>query len=204
MQYAVKHPDGSVSVVDTVPRAVKIGAVEFPVTFFERTNNGAYLLTYYDSEAERPVTRTFGKNDKALIFPDIDSVMRKTGKAYTDAVPVEGNPMLDDRTFRDAWTIVSNRLETDMAKARDIHRNHIRAARKPQLEAADVEYFKALEASVANGLAPESAEYVALEQAAAAKKKLRDMPAMPEIETAQTPETLKRVWPAELGPNPWV
>ncbi len=51
-----------------------------------------------------------------------------------------------DRTFRGAWTFNDNVIEIDMAKARDIHKDNLRAERKPKLEELDVSYMKALEA----------------------------------------------------------
>jgi hypothetical protein len=51
-----------------------------------------------------------------------------------------------DRTFRGAWQFNGNAVEVDMAAARDIHKDNLRAERKPRLEALDVAYMKALEA----------------------------------------------------------
>ena len=50
-----------------------------------------------------------------------------------------------DRTFRGAWTFNGNAVEIDMAAARNIHKDNLRAERKPRLEALDVSYMKALE-----------------------------------------------------------
>ena len=36
-------------------------------------------------------------------------------------------------------------IKTDMAKAREVHKNNIRQARKPLLESLDIEFQKALE-----------------------------------------------------------
>lgn len=94
-----------------------------------------------------------------------------------------------DRTFRSAWDhpdAGAAPLKVDMVKARDIWRDKIRAARKPQLEALDAEFMVALEKGQPT-------------QAIAAKKQaLRDATADPRIEQAQTPEELKGVQPAGL------
>jgi len=92
-----------------------------------------------------------------------------------------------DRTFRDAWVLTADALAVDMAKAREIHRNRIRAARAPLLAAADVAYMRALEAG------QDTAAIVARKNA------LRAAPADPAIEAATTPEALAAVWPAVLS-----
>ena len=51
-----------------------------------------------------------------------------------------------DRTFREAWTFNGDAVEIDMAAARNIHKDNLRAERAPRLEALDVDYMKALEA----------------------------------------------------------
>ena len=56
-------------------------------------------------------------------------------------------------------------IKTDMAKARELHKDNIREARKPLLEALDVEFQKALETSA------NTTDIVAKKQA------LRDAPA---------------------------
>lgn len=92
-----------------------------------------------------------------------------------------------DRTFRNAWKqCPMGKPEVDMDKARDIHRDNLRAARKPKLQALDVEFMRVVE----NG-APTS-------DIAAAKQALRDVTKHPDIDAAATPEELKAVWPVVL------
>ena len=98
-----------------------------------------------------------------------------------------------DRYFRNAWTHVVTgravgRVVVDMTKAREIHRDVLRRARKPLLEAADVDYIKADEAADE----PKKAEIRARKQA------LRDVPQDPRIDAAQTPEELKAIVPDAL------
>ena len=90
-----------------------------------------------------------------------------------------------DRTFRNALTMD---LDHDMAKARDIWRDKIRAERAPKLDALDVAYQRADEAADAKAKA----------DIAAIKQALRDATADPEIEQATTCAELKAVWPAAL------
>lgn len=93
-----------------------------------------------------------------------------------------------DRTFRDGWTWIGGKVDHDMPKCRDIHRNRLREIRAPKLAALDVEYMRALEAS----------EQVKLTEIAAKKQALRDVTADPGIDAAVTSEELKAVMPEAL------
>jgi len=84
-----------------------------------------------------------------------------------------------DRIFRGAWAFNEAVIEVDMAKARDIHKDNIRAERKPRLEALDVDYMKALEAG-------SGADAIALQ-----KETLRDVTDDSRIASASTPDALK-------------
>ena len=84
-----------------------------------------------------------------------------------------------DRTFRGAWQFNGAAVEIDMAAAKEIHRDNLRAARKPLLDALDVDYMKALETG---------GDASAI---AAQKQKLRDVTADARIEAATTPDELK-------------
>lgn len=94
-----------------------------------------------------------------------------------------------DRVFRDAWAADSEKavISVDMAKAKTIWRNKIRAARIAEFSKLDAEFMKALETN------SDVSAIVAQKQA------LRDAPAHPGIDLAQTPEQLKAVQPAGLS-----
>ena len=80
----------------------------------------------------------------------------------------------------------------DMAKAREIHKNKIREARTPLLEALDVEFQKALETSA------DTSAIVTKKQA------LRDAPAASGISTAASEADLKAQWDTtNLGTSPY-
>lgn len=93
------------------------------------------------------------------------------------------------RTFRDAWKAD---LSVDMAKAREIHRNRIRAMRAPLLADLDVAFMRAVE----------KGDSAAIAAIAAKKQGLRDAPSDPAIETAKTPEELSLVVPAAMTDLP--
>jgi len=92
-----------------------------------------------------------------------------------------------ERTFRDAWSFNNNPdagvIVVDMDLAKDIWRDKIRMKRKPELEALDAQFMKALETGA------DTTEIIAKKQL------LRDAPADPAIDAATTPEELKAVQP---------
>lgn len=102
---------------------------------------------------------------------------------------VEESEIPLDRTFRNAWKVGNGKVEHDMEKCRDLHRQHLRSLRAPKLAALDVEYMRA----------DESGDSAKKAEIAAMKRTLRDVTADPGIEAAQTPEELKIVIPAVLG-----
>ena len=80
----------------------------------------------------------------------------------------------------------------DMAKAREIHKNNIRAARTPKLAALDIEFQKAQETS------SDTSAIVSKKQV------LRDAPADATINSAKTTDDLKAQWKTDiLGPSPY-
>ena len=83
-------------------------------------------------------------------------------------------------------------INVNMTKARDIHREKVRAARNPKLAAKDVDYQRALETGA------DTATIVSEKQA------LRDAPAAAAIDAATTPEELKAAWDSDLlGDSPY-
>ena len=97
-----------------------------------------------------------------------------------------------DRTFRNAWKAD---LSTDIAKAKNILRDKIRAIRAPILADLDAEYMRADEAD-------DNTKKTTVRNK---KQVLRDAPAAPAIDAAATPEQLKSAWPVDiLGVAPWM
>ena len=83
-------------------------------------------------------------------------------------------------------------ITTDMTKAREIHKNNIREARKPLLESLDIEFQKAQETS---------ADTSAI---VAKKNALRDAPADSGIASASDEAALKAQWNTSiLGSSPY-
>lgn len=84
-----------------------------------------------------------------------------------------------DRTFRGAWQFNGDAVEVDMASARDIHKENLRAERKPRMEQLDVDFMQALEAGTSTT------------QIATDKQTLRDITDDSRIAAATTPDELK-------------
>eukprot|EP00919_Chromeraceae_sp_WS-2016_P030056 GHVR01071369.1.p2 GENE.GHVR01071369.1~~GHVR01071369.1.p2 ORF type:complete len:116 (-),score=31.11 GHVR01071369.1:453-800(-) len=84
-----------------------------------------------------------------------------------------------DRTFRGAWQFNGDAVDVDMAAALAIHKDNLRAERKPRLDALDVEYMKALEAGTG------------ADAIAAQKATLRDITDDARLAAATTPDELK-------------
>ena len=80
----------------------------------------------------------------------------------------------------------------DMAKAKEIHKAHIRNARTPKLAELDIEFQKALETGAS------TTDIVAKKQA------LRDAPADSAIDAATNTDQLKAQWKTDiLGTSPY-
>ena len=111
--------------------------------------------------------------------------------ATADALSIT---MPSDRHFRNAWKLSGSVMAEDMTAAKVIFKDKIREVRKPLLEAEDVAYMKALEAS------DSSAQTASVNK----KKALRDAPAATAIENADTVAKLKAAWDSStLGTSPY-
>lgn len=93
-----------------------------------------------------------------------------------------------DRTFRSAW---KHDFTVDMEKAREIHKRHLRAARRPLLDELDLEVWRAGPGDTAKWLEVESRKQV-----------LRDITDDPRIAAAMTPEQLKSVTVESINAEP--
>lgn len=98
-----------------------------------------------------------------------------------DAVVVDQVP--EDRTFREAWRHGGDQVNICMVRCRELHRNWIRIIRAPKLAALDIAQLRGQDVEKQ-------------------KQALRDAPADPRIDKAQTTEELKKVIPECLTPIP--
>ena len=122
--------------------------------------------------------------------------MAKTYITDMDGKTVDSSSVTkpSDRHFRGAWKLSGSTISEDMTKAKEIFKDKIRSVRKPLLEAEDVVYMKALEASDSKAQADSIAK----------KKALRDAPAAKDIADADTITKLKAAWNTlVLGNSPY-
>jgi len=105
---------------------------------------------------------------------------------------VEDSAIPTDRSFRNAWKQNSKTIETDITKAKEIHKTNIRNAREPKLAELDIEFQKALETGAS------TTDIVSKKQA------LRDAPADSAIASASNEAELKAQWNTSiLGTSPY-
>jgi hypothetical protein len=99
------------------------------------------------------------------------------------------------RDFRSAWALEGDVISEDLAASKALFRDKIREVRKPLLEAQDVAFQRAQEAS----------DDSALSAAVAMKTRLRDAPAAAAIENASNISELRASWDTDLlGVNPFL
>lgn len=95
------------------------------------------------------------------------------------ALIVDDDFVFPDRSYRNAWDFVDGKVIEDITKAKEIHKDKLRAERKPLLEAQDILYMKALE---------NNTDVVEIIKE---KQRLRDI--TKEVDKVDTIENLKKV-----------
>lgn len=129
----------------------------------------------------------------AVIHPtgDVNDAIKDVPDGLSYEI-VEDSVIPTDRSFRNAWKQNSKTIETDIAKAREIHKENIRTARNPKLAELDIDFQKALETSSS------TTDIVSKKQA------LRDAPADSAIAAASDTDALKAQWNISiLGDSPY-
>jgi len=97
---------------------------------------------------------------------------------------------LPPRDFRDAYALKSGKIDIDMTKAREVHRERLRQMRKPKLEALDIAYQRA----------DERGDTAAKADIAGQKQALRDVTELPAIDAAANVYELRAAIPEALRP----
>ena len=129
----------------------------------------------------------------SIIIPagDVNDAIKDVPSGLSYEI-VEDSVIPTDRSFRNAWKQNSKTIETDMTKAKEIHKDKIRIARTPKLAELDIEFQKALETSSSTT------------DIVAKKQLLRDAPAASGISTAASEADLKAQWDTtNLGTSPY-
>ena len=129
----------------------------------------------------------------AVIHPtgDVNDAIKDVPSGLSYEI-VEDSAIPTDRSFRNAWKQNNKTIETDMTKAKEIHKTNIRTAREPKLVELDIEFQRALETSA------DTSTIVAKKQT------LRDAPSASGISTAASEADLKAQWDTtNLGASPY-
>ena len=138
-----------------------------------RTNVTTYALVFADGSVARSQVV---KGCEAGAFPKIEE---KHGQ-FT-AFRVEPHAFPTDDPYRAAWRLKDGAIVHDMPKAREVHRDRLRFARKALMATLDVQFMRALEAG-------QDTKAIVTEKA-----RLRDITADPRIDAAQTVDDLRRI-----------
>jgi len=129
----------------------------------------------------------------SIIIPagDVNDAIKDVPSGLSYEI-VEDSAIPTDRSFRGAWKQNGKTIETDMTKAKEIHKTNIRAARETKFAELDIEFQRALETSA------DTSTIVAKKQT------LRDAPSASGISTAASEADLKAQWDTtNLGASPY-
>jgi len=129
----------------------------------------------------------------SIIIPagDVNDAIKDVPSGLSYEI-VEDSAIPTDRSFRNAWKQNGKTIETDMTKAKEIHKTNIRTARETKLAELDIEFQRALETSA------DTSTIVAKKQT------LRDAPSASGISTAASEADLKAQWDTtNLGASPY-
>lgn len=198
--FLVKNRDGSVRVTVRLPEAVTFKGETFAVYRISTPDNDETQRLIWMKDEDSLFLMKVDLRDLlegsvanvTLHYRDMEGIIA----AWSDKEevlswrPITLADIPEDRAFRNAWCDVTSEavVDIDMAKARSIHRNRLRALRAPKLAALDIDYQRA----------DEDKDATSKRTIAAKKRALRDVTADPAIEAAQTPGELKAVVPAAL------
>lgn len=203
MRKLIENADGFVGIMELFPLRA-LGAMEVEILGqrrYDRLGDQPGRTVLYGTSGSMAIEITVGDEYYVIgdlepesvrgwtfVFPDVESQVLTAWVTEKRAAVVAVHHLpadapRPDRYFRNAWKCDQGRLDVDMPKARELHRNALRLQRARRFAELDAEYFKAQERS----------DLVALHEIASHKQALRDAPQDPRLEAAQTPDELKAV-----------
>ena len=104
---------------------------------------------------------------------------------------VKHSDLPTETDFQNAWVYKDGKVEVDLAKAKEVHREYIRRERKEKLAALDIEFQRAMETG-------DTSAVVAKKQA------LRDATADSVIDAATSTDELRAQWNTSImGTSPY-
>ncbi len=147
----------------------------------------------YGTSSTKRIIWTEPSGQVAVLYPvlPVEDCIKDVPSGL-DFFIIQDNEIPKNTFFERAWKIVDGKIEMDIAKAREVHREHVRNARANKLAELDVEFQRALETSA------DTTSIVSK------KKALRDAPANTAIDAAKTEAELIATWDtAILGTSPY-
>ena len=147
----------------------------------------------YGTSSTKRIIWTEPSGQVAVLYPilPVEDCIKDVPSGL-DYFIVEDSDIPKNTFFSQAWKIVDGKIEMDMTKAREVHRENIRIARQEKLAELDIEFQRALESS------SDTSTIVAKKQA------LRDAPADSAIDAATDEAGLKAQWNTSvLGASPY-
>tara|TARA_R100000329_G_scaffold141304_1_gene124059 strand:- start:354 stop:809 length:456 start_codon:yes stop_codon:yes gene_type:complete len=147
----------------------------------------------YGTSTTKRIIWTEPNGQVAVLYP-IEALENciKDVPSGLDYFIIEDDDIPKNTFFERAWKIVDGKIEMDITKAREVHRENIRNARQEKLAELDIEFQRALETS---------ADTSAI---VAKKKALRDAPSDSAIDAAKDEAGLKAQWNTSiLGTSPY-
>ena len=147
----------------------------------------------YGTSSTKRIIWTEPSGQVAVLYPilPVEDCIKDVPSGL-DYFIVEDSEIPKNTFFSRAWKIVDGKIEMDITKAREVHRENIRMARQEKLAELDIEFQRALESS------SDTSTIVAKKQA------LRDAPADSAIDAATDEAGLKAQWNTSvLGASPY-
>jgi len=147
----------------------------------------------YGTSSTKRIIWTEPSGQVAVLYPilPVEDCIKDVPSGL-DYFIVEDSEIPKNTFFSRAWKIVDGKIEMDITKAREVHRENIRMARQEKLAELDVQFQRALESS------SDTSTIVAKKQA------LRDAPADSAIDAATDEAGLKAQWNTSvLGASPY-
>ena len=147
----------------------------------------------YGTSSTKRIIWTEPNGQVAVLYP-IEAIENciKDVPSGLDYFIIEEDDIPKNTFFERAWKIVDGKIEMDITRAREVHRENIRRARLGKLMELDIEFQRALETS---------ADTSAI---VAKKNALRDAPADSAIDAATDEAALKAQWNTSLlGNSPY-
>lgn len=126
---------------------------------------------------------TFATDEEVMAF-----IIKKSIPEGTTYKIIDATALPADRTFREAWTVATDKVKEDLEKAKIIHLNRLRVIRNKQLDKTDILLMKAQEQGTEEDVATLKTD----------RQALRDMPETTDLSTITKIKDLKEVMPEVL------